>query len=74
MTAKPPEKHEPEAAKAGHGARNEVSWKHGEGRQPYANQGAEEGDPATGDEFSEGDRGDLSGRNLEQLEQAKKKP
>ncbi len=61
----------PEAGKAAHGARSEVTWKHGEGRQPYANQGREEAaQPSGGDEFSEGDRGELSGRNLEH-EQAK---
>ena len=40
--------------------------------QPHANRGAEDEstEPGAG-EFSEGDRGDLSGRNLEQLEQAK---
>ena len=43
--------------------------------QPYANRGLEDQstEPGAG-EFSEGDRGDLSGRNLEQLEQAKRKP
>lgn len=65
----------PEETKAEHGARSEVSWDGGKGRQPYSNQGAEEGDePGGGDEFSEGDRGELSGRNLEQLEEVKKKP
>ena len=41
--------------------------------QPYANRGAEDQstEPGAG-EASEGDRGDASGRNLEQLEQAKK--
>ena len=40
--------------------------------QPYANRGAEDQstEPGAG-EFSEGDRGELSGRNLEQLEQVK---
>ena len=40
--------------------------------QPYSNRGAEDEstEPGAG-EFSEGDRGDLSGRNLEQLEQAR---
>ncbi len=43
--------------------------------QPYANRGQEDQstEPGAG-EFSEGDRGQLSGRNLEQLEQAKRKP
>lgn len=40
--------------------------------QPYANRGAEDKstEPGAG-EVSEGDRGELSGRNLEQLEQVK---
>jgi hypothetical protein len=64
-----------EAGKAEHGAPSEVSWETGKGHQPYANQGASEGgEPKGGDEFAEGDRGELSGRNLEQLEQVKKKP
>ena len=61
--------------KAQHGPRSEVSWDGGAGRQPYGNQGAgEAGEPHGGQEFSEGDRGELSGRNLEQLEQVKKMP
>jgi hypothetical protein len=65
----------PEDTKAEHGAPSEVSWNGGKGRQPYSNQGADEGgEPGGGDEFSEGDRGELSGRNLEQLEEVKKKP
>ena len=65
----------PEAGKAEHGTPSEVSWDGGGGRQPYSNQGPEEAGPANGgDEFSEGDRGEASGRNLEQLEEAKKKP
>ena len=66
---------DPGSPKASHGPRNEVSWDGGSGRQPYANQGGEEaGEPEGGDEFAEGDRGELSGRNLEQLEQVKKMP
>ena len=65
----------PGAGKAQHGERSEVSWDHGAGRQPYPNQeSGEAGEPDGGDEFSEGDRGELSGRNLEQLEQVKKMP
>jgi hypothetical protein len=65
----------PTPPKAGHGARSEVNWDGGAGRQPYSNQGRDEGaEPNGGDEFSEGDRGELSGRNLEQLEEAKRKP
>ena len=43
--------------------------------QPYANRGTEDQstEPGAG-EFSEGDRGAASGRNLEQLERAKTKP
>ena len=43
--------------------------------QPYANRAAQE-DPseAAQGEFSEGDRGALSGHNLEQLEQARLRP
>jgi hypothetical protein len=64
-----------EDGKAEHGAPSELTWGGGTGRQPYANQGSDEaGEPGGGDEFSEGDRGELSGRNLEQLEQVKKKP
>jgi hypothetical protein len=64
-----------EPGKAEHGARSEVSWDGGAGREPYANQGdTVAGEPDGGDEFSEGDRGELSGRNLEQLERVKKKP
>ncbi len=64
----------PDQPKADHGTPSEVNWDDGAGRQPYANQGAEEAGPATGDEAREGDRGDKSGRNLEQLEDVKKKP
>ena len=64
----------PESGKAEHGAPSEVSWDSGAGRQPYANQGKEEAPPSGGGEFSEGDRGELSGRNLEQLEEARKMP
>ena len=60
---------------AEHGAPSEVNWDSGAGRQPYANrQDSAGGPPDGGGEFSEGDRGELSGRNLEQLEEARKKP
>ena len=41
--------------------------------QPYSNRGSEDKstEPGAG-EYSEGDRGELSGRNQAQLEQAKK--
>lgn len=65
----------PEKAKALHGTPSEVTWNGGAGRQPYDNQGEQESEePRGGGEFSEGDRGELSGRNLDQLEQVKKKP
>jgi len=62
--------------KADHGARSEVTWNGDEGRQPYANQGAREAEEpnAPDDEVPEGDRGESSGRNLEQLAEVKKKP
>ena len=60
--------------KAEHGTPSEVSWDDGAGRQPYANQGPEEAGPAAGGEVSEGDRGERSGRNQQQLEEVKKKP
>ena len=64
-----------ERGKAQHGPRNEVSWEGGSGRQPYGNQGKEEAaEPQMGDHVAEGNRGELSGRNLEQLEEARRKP
>lgn len=61
--------------RAQHGTPSEVTWDKGKGRQPYANQGEEEADqPGGGDEFPAGDRGELSGRNLEQLDEVRKKP
>ena len=59
---------------AQHGYRNEVSWDGGKGRQPYANQGEEDQGPGTAKESEAGDRGDASGRNLEQLDEVKRKP
>ena len=59
--------------KAEHGAQSEVTWNGGKGRQPYANQGTQETAGDAG-EVAQGDRGDLSGRNMEQLEQVRKKP
>jgi hypothetical protein len=70
-----PTRKDPQAPGAKHGTPSEVSWDGGAGRQPYANQGDEEAAPASGsDGVSEGDRGEVSGRNLEQLEQVKKMP
>jgi hypothetical protein len=60
--------------KAEHGTPSEVSWDDGAGRQPYANQGPEEAEPALGGHDCEGDRGERSGRNLEQFEQVRRKP
>lgn len=57
-----------------HGTPSEVSWDGGAGRQPYANQGSEEADETGGGKFPGGDRGELSGRNLEQLDAVRKKP
>jgi hypothetical protein len=63
-----------ESGKADHGAPSEVTWDGGAGRQPYSNQGLEEAEESGGGNVSEGDRSELSGRNLEQLEQVKRKP
>lgn len=64
----------PGKPKAAHGTPSEVSWDGGTGRQPYANQGEEEaGEAGGGDEFPAGDRGELSGRTLEQLDAVRKK-
>ncbi|MGE4243277.1 hypothetical protein [Ramlibacter sp.] len=61
--------------RASPGYRNEVSWDEGKGSQPYQNRGEEEQRQVNGgDEFAAGARGDLSGRNLEQLEKAKGVP
>jgi hypothetical protein len=59
---------------ARHGGRTEVNWDGGKGRQPYANQGEEERESGAAGEFEAGDRGDASGSNLEQAEQASRKP
>jgi len=60
--------------RAAHGYRNEVSWDGGKGAQPYSNQGSEEQGPASAREYEGGDRGDVSGRNLEQMEEVKGTP
>jgi hypothetical protein len=59
---------------AAHGYRNEVSWDGGEGRQPYANQGAQEQDTAAAGEVEGGDLGAVAGHNIEQLEAVRGKP
>ena len=63
-----------DAPKAAHGPRNEVTWEGGSGRQPYANQGEEDAAEPGSEDVAEGNRGELSGRNLEQLEEARRKP
>ena len=64
----------PQDTRADHGYRNEVSWDGGQGAQPYANQGAEEQGPAAAGEFEAGNRGDQSGRNADQMDQASGTP
>lgn len=59
---------------AAHGYRNEVSWDGGKGRQPYANQGEQEQGPGTAAEVEGGNRGALSGNNIEQLQQVREMP
>ena len=61
-------------SKAEHGPKSEVTWNDGKGRQPYANQGAEEEPSSAYAEEEAGNRGDASGRNLEQLEQVRGEP
>lgn len=72
---KPEEGNEAEGARnARHGPRSEVTWEGGSGRQPYGNQGREEAAQPAGENVAEGNRGELSGRNFEQLEEARRKP
>ena len=59
--------------RAQHGYRNEVSWEGGSGRQPYTNQERELG-PAAAKEFEGGDAGETAGRNVQDLEEVKRKP
>ena len=61
---------------ARHGPRSEVTWEGGSGRQPYANRGPQEAAQPSpiDDEVAQGNRGERSGRNLQQLEQARRKP
>lgn len=85
----PPAERQPEPARARHGYRNEVNWEGGSGRrdmpsgtpsrptgrQPYANRGTvDTPSPAEEAEYLGGNRAGRSGRNLEQLEQARRKP
>jgi hypothetical protein len=60
--------------RAEHGPQSEVTWDDGKGRQPYANQGAEEESSGSLPDIEGGDRGNASGRNLDQLEQVKERP
>jgi hypothetical protein len=62
-----------ENGQAAHGYRNEVNWEGGSGRQPYTNQGSEEQGPASAREYEGGDAGDIAGRNIQQLEEVKRK-
>lgn len=75
-SAKPEGAPADERKQARHGPRTEVNWEGGSGRQPYANQGPEEAaEPnAADDEVPEGNRGARSGRNMEQLDEARRKP
>ena len=59
---------------AAHGRPTELTWDDGKGRQPYANEGVEEQGSGTAGTAEAGDRGDSSGRNLDQVEQVKRKP
>jgi len=60
--------------KAEHGTSSEVTWDQGRGRQPYSNQGPVEADESGPGEIPEGNRGEASGRNAEQLDQVRKMP
>lgn len=64
----------PEPGQAQHGPRSEVTWEGGSGRQPYANQGSEETTESDNREVAEGNRGDESGRNIEQLDKSRGTP
>jgi hypothetical protein len=64
----------PETGRAQHGPRSEVNWEGGSGRQPYANQGPEETTESDNHDVAEGNRGESSGRNIEQLDEARRKP
>ncbi len=69
----PEENRPPE--RAGHGYRNEVSWRGGQGRQPYTNQEpATPEDPAAVGEFEQGDRGIHSGVTQDQMDKVRGTP
>jgi len=60
---------------APHGQTSELRWTTGQGRQPYANRGAQEAlEPNLGDVFEAGDRGPWSGTHQAQMEQVRQKP
>jgi hypothetical protein len=59
---------------AAHGYRNEVNWEGGQRGQPYANRGSVEQAPDALPEPEAGNAGDVAGRNVEQLDQVKRKP
>ncbi len=65
----------PARPRAAHGYRNEVSWRSGQGRQPYANQdpGAPPS-PAALPEAEQGDRGAHSGVHQQQVRDVRGKP
>lgn len=63
-----------EQPRAEHGPQSEVSWDDGKGRQPYANQGREEISSGGLPDVEGGDRGQASGRNLDQREQVEGRP
>ncbi len=61
--------------RAGHGYRNEVSWRGGQGRQPYTNQDPDAPSPPTAlPEAEQGDRGAHSGVNQQQMRDVRGKP
>ena len=70
MTQPPPGKRD--ETKAEHGARSDVNWDDGKGREPYENQDQTAAHGA--EEVPDGNRGPASGRNLEQLEAVRRKP
>ena len=63
-----------DAGRALHGPRSEVTWEGGSGRQPYANQGEEEAAEPGAGEVAEGNRGERSGRNADQMDEARREP
>jgi len=63
-----------EEGRARHGERSDVSWDAGKGRQPYANREEAQPGPAAAPETEAGNRGEASGRNLQELEAVQRKP